>query len=538
MTVKNELQAAESALQSVRAGTGAQPAMAAVGEHAAKAENAASDPVWRAAEIVPVAGDNLRAVRLAADALDVLSNDLGTPVLKALSATSSGSRLAGVIAPLQAAAPRLDEVAPQLLASQQSTWLIGPVRDGIDQVVPVVSAARSAVDLLPGMLGADGTRNYLVVGQNNAELVALGGSAASVSEIRIDAGKLSIVKQADSTEFKQDEPLDYELPHATEVLYGTTMRTRINAAVSRPDFPTAAQIIKGLWHRDINRDEIAGVVSLDPIALSYLLAATGPVKLPTGEKVDSANVVALTLKDAYAEYGDTPDHGDRYFKVIAAAVFQRVAAGDFDAAAMLSAVNKGIAGNSILFWSADEQVQQVIEPYQVSGVLPTTNQPQTTFGVYFRDFSLGTKIDYYMKSNVSLATTCAANGYTFYAVTVQLHLDISQQDAEKLPGYVKGGLPDHTEIRTEVFVYGPPKANPAGSVTGDRVEPYKRGVTKDLGRSVASFLLTTHPGQTASVTASFMVKAENGPLGPAAVRTTPMVHSATVKLDDRTCKAQ
>src|SRR5690349_13435157 len=81
LTVKNALEAAQASLASAQNGGDLTGAIDVVSREAKTAADAAGDPVWRAAEILPWAGDNLRGVRLASEALNVVANGIGVPVL-------------------------------------------------------------------------------------------------------------------------------------------------------------------------------------------------------------------------------------------------------------------------------------------------------------------------------------------------------------------------------------------------------------------------------------------------------------------------
>lgn len=530
LTVRSELAQAQDAVAALRGGGDIGDNLHKLAASGAAASRTASDPVWALAEHVPVAGDNLRAVRLAAQTLDELSNGVALPVLDGMK-SGSGS-LSALIAPLQAAQPKVDALSSELdtLPSQN---LIREVRAGVSQVKSVMKLATPVVKFLPELLGADGPKNYLIVAQNNAELMPLGGSAASHTLIRVDAGKLSIVKQVSSQDFDYVKPLKQELSHSLMVLYGPVMKTHPNATVSRPDWPTAASLLQQLWNRDITKDHIDGVASLDPIALSYILKATGPVKMTDGQTLTSANIVKVALSDSYAKYGDTGDHGNTYFKEIAAAVFQRVAGGDFDPKAMLQAIQEGARNRSLMFWSADSAIEKLVAPTKLGGVLPHSNKAATSIGVFFRDHSFGTKIDYYLEPSTKVTTACAADGTTTYTVTVKLKLNISKAAEAKLPDYVRAHQPGH-RYDTEVFVYGPLHSKIEGYQAVDNAA--MRWRVPDLHRKVLKFLVSTKPGQSGTVKVTYSIAPGTEQLGPTQVLATPTVHPVKVSLDGQACQ--
>jgi hypothetical protein len=531
LAVKSELEAAQAGVATVRSGGDTSAAIRSIAAHAQAAVVATDDPVWHAFEATPFVGDNLRAVRLASESLEALTGQLAVPALDAVSSKDSSPVLARVVPILTAATPRLAALSAELDDVRTSTALVSQVRTGVDQVAQVLDAATPVLELVPGMLGADGPKNYLMVAMNNAETSGLGGSAASQTLVRVEGGKLSIVRQADSGDFVEKK-LDVDTGVSKDMveILGDVMFKRINASMSRPDFPTAATLLKAFWQRDVKNDQIDGVVALDPIALSHILQATGPIKVGNGDTATSDNIVRLLLKDAYT----SPDVGvtsDAFFKEVALAVFQKVADGQFDLRKMVSAVQTGISGGSLLFWSADPAVQSRVATMRVGGVLPTDNADQTTIGVFFRDASNGSKIDYYMKSAVTAGATCSAGGTSDFSTAVTLHLDISQAEADKLPSYVKSGEWGSTKFVTDVFVYGPP-GTAAGKVELDKGATGRKP-REDLGRPVVKASVALAPGETRTVTIHFT--GTNGTYGPLQVRTTPMVNATAVTLNDRGC---
>ncbi|MFT3860236.1 DUF4012 domain-containing protein [Micropruina sp.] len=534
LTVKSELEAAQATVNSARSGTGdTEAAIRTIASHAQTAARATDDPVWSAFEILPFVGDNLRAVRLASQSLDALASDLAVPALDAVNAEDSTPVLTRLMQILQRATPRVVTLSDEIAQVRQSAALVGPVRTGVSQVTDVLDTAVPILQLVPGMLGADGARNYLMVAMNNAEVSGLGGSAASQTLLQAKNGKLSIVKQASSQDFEEELlPNDVGVSDEMLEILNDVMFKRINATMSRPDFPTAATLLKAFWHRDIGKQQIDGVIAIDPIALSYILQATGPITVD-GKQATSDTIVRLLLKDAYT-LPDVANTSDAFFKVVALTVFDKIAKGEFDLKKMISAIQSGISRGSILLWSADPEVQRVVATMPVGGVLPTDNTDQTTFGVFFRDASAGSKIDYYMKSAVNVAASCSTSRTTDFTTTVNLHLDISQAQANQLPSYVRSGEWGSTKFATEVFVYGPPGTT-AGAVELSKGATARRA-REDLGRPVVKMTVYLAPGESRAVTAHFT--GTDAGYGPLAVRTTPMVRATTVSVEGVGCAAR
>jgi hypothetical protein len=534
LTVRDELTAAQGLIRSVQEGADARQSLLKIALHAERAAVATEGPLWRLAEHVPWAGENLQAARLASESLDALVGGLAVPALQALQSESHDPMLVRVLPVLQESSPRVTQLNAEVHQIRENPNLISQVKEGIEQVAEVLALADPALRIVPDMLGADGDRNYLLVAQSNAETLALGGSAASQSLIRVSEGRIKIVKQADSHEYQWGVPADVDIDQSALDLYNEYLINNVNTSVGRPDWPTAAKTIIALWNRDIDPGSIDGAISVDPLALARVMRATGPITI--GDlKLDSENVVSFLLSEAYALYD--PEVADEVFKQVALGVMDSLVDGDFDPGELLSAVNESIAAGSVMFWSADPQIQEMISGWRLAGILPTTNQPTTTIGVFFRDASSGSKIDYYLETEAEVTSTCKADGTTEFAVSVTVWLPLTAEDVKKLPPYVIGGSDPATKrFRTQVFIYGPPGTEvtdtklPSGK---DKAWNWRPPTLTDLGRPTPSFMTVQHRGGK-KVTVGATFTGPTGEFGPLEVRTTPMVRTTRVTMSD-TC---
>jgi len=128
------------------------------------------------------------------------------------------------------------------MAELDDATLIDQVLSGVDQVGDVMDAAVPILQIVPGMSGSEGARQYRLVAQSNAETLPLGGSAASQTLIRISpSGEIEILAQADSGDFKRGAP-EVEIDQSAIDLYGPALTIPFNNAPGRPDFPTVARL--------------------------------------------------------------------------------------------------------------------------------------------------------------------------------------------------------------------------------------------------------------------------------------------------------
>lgn len=532
LVVRDELMAARAELRGLAEADDPRPVVRGLAGRAQVAVTAAHDPVWGLAEALPWAGDNLRAVRLAAEALDALTAEVAVPVLDALEADSTDPMLKRVLPLLSHASRQVSDLSQALRPVLASSDLVPEVRSGVEELAGVLDAADPFLAIVPGLFGAEGERNYLLVAQSNAEVLALGGSAASQTQLRFRDGEMDVVRQADSSDYQWGVPADVDIDQSAIDLYNEYLINNVNTSVGRPDWPTAARTISALWHRDIDPAPLDGLISMDPLALARVMRATGPVTVD-GRELNSENIVRFVLSEVYAlsEPGKVAEESDETFKQVALAVFDRLTHGLFDPVVLLSAVRQSIDTGSLMFYSTDPVVQQQIAPLRIAGILPTSNDEATTIGVYYRDASLGSKKDYYLHAESDITSRCTADGGVEYTVGVTLWLDLTRKQAEKLPRYVVGDL-DTKVFRTQVFIYGPPGT----TVTGEVREKGKSWNWRplhltDLGRPTPSFMTVNQlGGEKLRVAATFT--GPPGSYGPLEVRTTPIVNPTKVTLDD------
>ncbi len=137
-----------------------------------------------------------------------------------------------------------------------------------------------------------------------------------------------------------------------------------------PDFPRSAQLIAGMWNASHPR-HVDGVVSVDPVALSYLLRGTGAVHTAGGRTLTSGNAVRLLLSTVYAEIPD-PAQQNVYFNQAARSVFDAVAGGAGAPRTVLENVGRAASERRLLAWSSRPAEQRLIAPTAMGGGLVTT----------------------------------------------------------------------------------------------------------------------------------------------------------------------
>ena len=539
-------EAAQSALLSgdVSAMTTASDSFAVEAEAAVAATEG---PLWGFAAGLPFAfAENLRGVDLAAHIADRVAVDVLEPAtridLAALTPTAGAFDLQA-IASLETVVDRasravstaLDELSGldgSALLPQVATGL-DRIRGALEQMDGTLRPATELLPLLPGALGAEGERNYLVMFQGNAEVRASGGSPGSFLLVRADAGRLEVVRDVASTEFPIDLPEPViPLDSETAGIYTDVIGRWVSNLTSTPDFPTTAALAKGWWAQKFD-DRIDAVVSMDPIALSYLLESAPPVPLPTGETLTSENVVPLLLHEAYFQY-PTGAESNVFFSGAAAAVFGALMTSPLEPVAFANALVRAGSEGRVQLWSADEDEAAALGESAFSGVLPSDNERESTVGVFFND-TTGAKMDYFIDAAVEVGPVqCEPGGAGTWTVRVTLTNLATPEDARKQPFYVTGPYYTPGDVATDMVVYTPVGATiQSWSLSGGQQGDAATG--PHLGRSVLRVPVLTPPSTSVTLELTMTSAEPGGELGPVAVRHTPMVRDTPITVADSGC---
>ncbi|WP_199516375.1 DUF4012 domain-containing protein [Nucisporomicrobium flavum] len=464
---------------------------------------------WSIAGKTPLLGDDLTAVRTVAKVLDDLAVD-GLPALldvasgldpKVLaprdgrvdlaSLSTAAPKIASGLTVIKHARAEVDGIDSDGLMDQVGA-AVGQLSDGLAKADQLVSTADRAARLLPRMLGAQGPRNYLVLFQNNAEIRATGGMPGAYIVVHADGGAVTITDQGTAaSDLKVFDPPVQQLEPDLTALY-TDRPAVFPADVNlTPDFPTAAGLMRAMY-RKRSGVTVDGVLATDPVALSYLLKATGAVKMPEGEPLTADNAVRVLLSEAYAKYPNPADQ-DKYFAKAARATFEALIKGQGDAKGMVTQLARAAGERRLLMWSADQAEETALTGTVLEGRLPTDQASRPTVGVFLND-GTGAKLDYYLSHAAELSVgDCDEEGGREFHLKLTLG---STAPTANLPDYVTGLAltGDKYTSRTNVMIFSPTGGGVVEATSDGKEVPFGTGLERD--RVVAVFTVELPPGTT------------------------------------------
>jgi hypothetical protein len=513
---------------------GARSTLLGLRESTERARAMTDGMLWDVGASMPLLGRNIAAVQTVARVADQVTTEALPPVvklakqinLKTFSPQRGTVDLAAVrrIAPSLAAAEEALSTADHTLATIDVGSLLVPLRGPVGDVQAKIGGAADATAaselasrLLPPMLGERGTRRYLLLIQNNAEVRSTGGIPGSFAIVTARNGRLSMGRQGGYADLPQLSSPAVPMTDDEATTFPTTLVKDIRDVNVTPDFPRTGQIATALAKKGLDT-EVDGVISVDPVAMSYLLGGTGPVSLGQGVVLDQATAVDAMLSKTYLLLESAQQ--DEVFKIAARAIFDAVKAGKGDARLVVSGLVQAAAENRLMVWSAKDAEQREIATTGLSGALAGDDGRTPHVGVYLGD-AASTKMEYYLDQTTTATSQRCLTGDVQEIVTSTTLRSNAPDNAAKLPTSVTGDgryTPRGT-MRLLVRLIAPY----GGGFTEVKLDGKPQTVYADSlkGRNVTKVLLTVEPGRTHTITTSMI--SGQGQDRPAILSTTPGV---------------
>ena len=376
--------------------------------------------------MIPVLGRTLDVVDAIAEA-GAHAGRAGTTISAAINelphgidalAPTGGALPLDVIASL---GPPLDEARAEIarasatLHASPEGLLPGPVADArraaidrVDGFDAILAPAGTLARGLTAFAGGDGTRRYLFLAQNPAELRGTGGIWGAYAIVEARQGKFSF------SAFSPIQSLDDAAPGTVSppnTDYGRNYGQYgapgfwLNINMT-PDFPSAARAALATWHAT-RGGRLDGVMTADPFALQRLLEVTGAIRLHFPPlDVTHDNVVPLLTNRAFSLF---PDARTRKAVLGEAArvVFDEFLTLPGHALPKLRAIASALADGHLRIYADDPAMQRGLAAGGLDGGLPSTDDDLSAVVI---NSGAGDKVDYYAKRSITHDVTLLPQG--------------------------------------------------------------------------------------------------------------------------------
>ncbi|MFZ2058460.1 MAG: DUF4012 domain-containing protein [Acidimicrobiales bacterium] len=475
---------------------------------------ASHDLAWaRGGELVPGVAQQVRAVRAAA----AIGVDLArTAFVTAENGNIDALRITDGIFPVKA----LENLEPVLASDVgslrsclrqtvpfHSPWLVSPLEAKLDsEVRKLVRAEHDATTALlatravPGMLGADGPRRYLVLFENPAESRASGGVVGDYAEVTAVDGKLSLVKVGSVGQLDlSGNPAGRHLIGPEDYLARYSQfepEDNWENVPMSPDFPSVGEVAANLYPES-GGTKVNGVISLDPVAMADFLEAIGPITAPQWPgPVDADNAVAILAHDEFIHFSADNSLRIEFVQALVKSLWHGLVTRKLPSLPTLANdLLPALRGGHLLLYSGTPQAESFFEAVHVAGSMPSVHGD--FLGVVTQNAE-GNKIDWYLRRSINYRAVLDRTTEQITAVlTLKLH-NLSPTSGlpplviDPEPG-VAATIPGESELYVSVYSPWEPDGSSLNGV------PLVMTYQQELGRFVYSAFVKVPAGATATI---------------------------------------
>ncbi|HEX6540015.1 MAG TPA: DUF4012 domain-containing protein [Candidatus Dormibacteraeota bacterium] len=338
------------------------------------------------------------------------------------------------------------------------TALIGPLESARETLLHDGAAitagagpALTMLDALPQAIGP-GTHRYVVLLENPGEERPSGGYIGAVGVVAFKDGRLTGLQFLDSSSYPPPAaavpvpgPLDTYLFHGQP--WG------LEDANWSPDFPTAMAQVEQFFTADTGLT-VDGEISVDPVAIEYLLQLLGPVQVAPYPQVITARN-ALQELNYITNHARPGDPGKAFLAPFGQAVTQRVLQTPVaQLPALVSSLQRAALEKHVVAYFHQPGLERLVDGAGVGGAV----QPASSDSVMVDDANLsGSKADLFVQRTYALDVHVNPDGSAADRLTLTYSNPVVTNPADKalLPGsggqyrdYVRVLVPETAQLQS------------------------------------------------------------------------------------------
>ena len=399
-----------------------------------EAVDALGQPAVSVAGWLPWVSDDVDAARRAARAVELAANG-GTSYADAADAAGwDGTSIPGFgggghfdPSALAAAAPHLQDAADQLSAARDEmapvdpSSLARPLRDPVEQAKEEIDTrasqaviAANIAELVPGLLGTDGPRTYLLVTLSPSDPRAAGGYPGVYGVLHADGHQIRLSGLAPTSSIPGVAPVNGPA-EAKRAWHWAGIDRFFWDTTYTADFPTAAGFMKRIWEAG-GGTPVDGVIAGDPALMSAMLDVVGSVDTPAWpETITADNVQRIVGADVYRT--EDSHQSDAWEVGVGDALWQAFLSRPMSPEPLAHALSSGAAGGHLQVWTTDASEEAQLDSLGVSGrfVMPSDGSALVRLNGFTAN-----RAGYFAETSVDQTVETGADGATTRTVTVRV----------------------------------------------------------------------------------------------------------------------
>ena len=366
------------------------------------------------------------------------------------------------------------------------------IKDQIKGLDEGITKARPVLEILPSVLGAEESKRYLLIFQNDKELRPTGGFMTSVAYITFQNGKFEVSNSEDI--YGIDKGASYLPVPVPMQLYNNASELYLRDTNWSPDFMKSMEDFELYYNRSGNLP-VDGYLTLDTQFVEDLMHVTGPVNVEGyGEfsaepiEVNGAHVSKVVYElELIAQRSGLGDErksviGDLMKELINKVFSEPVTKWPDYLELMLKMGQE----KHVLLNFHDNRAQELAEDNNFAGRIVTTQAPVDY--LHINDANLaGLKTNFYLQQKTIQDITVADDG------TVTKKLTITYTNTGSFDGWISATARNYTRVYV-------PFGSKLISATGGEQEV---DVMDELGKTVFDNFVLVKPKESKTITFTY-----------------------------------
>ncbi len=345
----------------------------------------------------------------------------------------------------------------QLAALRVENKIPQQYREKIDSLQKVYTVFAGTIDVLPVVLGMEGTRTYLMLFQNNMELRPGGGFIGSYGLLELEKGKISNftiqdIYDADGQLKKHIEP-PFQLQRYMDAENWFMRDSNFDV-----DFPKSAASVANFYKLETG-EKVDGVIAVDTDFIKNILQEIGPLAIPEyNETVSADNFFLLTQKYVQDDFFPGSTQKKDFLRAVYTSLSLLLTDSEkSNYMQVVNAIAKSVSQKHIVFAFPDEGLQKVFTLNGFSSTLADnrdTNDSQMNDFLGINEANIGAnKVNYYIDRAITHSVVLDNSGMAKETVMVQYHNNSKEGDAfgGEYKNYLRVILPGGAELKSIDF---------------------------------------------------------------------------------------
>lgn len=387
----------------------------------------------------------------------------------------------------------------------------------LPQLLATIEEFKSFFEVIQELLGAHGSKRYLMVFQNNMEIRPTGGFIGSFADIKVHDGVIEDMTVPGGGSYDLQGTLQQDLiaPVPLQLL---SARWEFQDGNWFPDFPTSArQLIQ--FYRDAGGPSVDGVLAVNATFVADLIGLLGPIEMPDyGRTVTQENFIFEAQRIVELEYDREENRPKAFIGELTPKLVKRaIEKTSQDFLASLDFIKTGLTEKDLQLYLVNEDLERDVLARSWGGEIKQTDQDY----LMVVDTNLGGgKTDGVIQEAVNITVDVQENGEIVNTVTIsRTHFGIQGllftgvNNVDYMRVYVPKGaellnaegfsIPDQSlfDQPMEDWILDD---DLTFSVLTQQIDPLSgTTITEEHGKTVFGNWVQTKPGSTSTVSFSY-----------------------------------